>query len=65
MWDHLTQLTRDLGGDDDLEAVFGQQKYIYLQRLDRVGKAVSRHKAEVSGTWALERPSIHGHRIMI
>jgi LPS sulfotransferase NodH len=28
-------------------------RYVYLQRRDRVAQAVSRHKAEISGTWHL------------
>jgi LPS sulfotransferase NodH len=53
MWDHFTDLCDDLGGNDDLALAFGPLKYIYLQRLDRVGQAISRHRAEVSGTWHL------------
>jgi trehalose 2-sulfotransferase len=53
MWDHLQGLVRDLGGQDDLETVFGPMRHVYLHRRDRVAQAVSRHKAEVSGTWHL------------
>jgi trehalose 2-sulfotransferase len=53
MWDHFEGLRRDLGGSDDLEAVFGPMRYIHLSRRDRVAQAVSRHKAEASGTWHL------------
>ena len=59
MWDHKAEMVlalRRLFPDlpDDLarfRAAFGDVKYIYLSRTDKVAQAVSRAKAEQSGLW--------------
>ena len=53
MWNMLGELQADLG-DTPLSTVFGPMRHIHLMRRDLVAQAVSRHKAEVSGTWHLD-----------
>jgi trehalose 2-sulfotransferase len=59
MWNMLGELVADLGGApvsqqaDLLGRTFGPAQFICLSRRDLVAQAVSRHKAEVSGTWHL------------
>ncbi len=57
MWDHLPALAECLGqvrvDPAGLAQAFGPCSYVLLTRKDLVAQAVSRHKAEVSGTWHL------------
>ncbi len=59
MWNMLGELVTDLGHaplPDQatlLASTFGPLHYIHLLRHDRVAQAISRYKAEVSGTWHL------------
>ena len=59
MWDTVAELMADLGstGPSDhagvLARTFGPVQYVLLTRRDLVAQAVSRHRAEVSGTWHL------------
>jgi LPS sulfotransferase NodH len=59
MWNMLGELVTDLGGAPMatqaalLARTFGPVQYLYLSRRDLVAQAISRHKAEVSGTWHL------------
>ena len=56
MRDHFDNLTARLGTSRprDFERCFGPLRYIHLRRRDLVAQAVSRHRAEVSGTWHLD-----------
>jgi LPS sulfotransferase NodH len=51
MWPTLQEVLARLDGP--LERAFGPLRYVNLRRLDTVAQAVSRLKAEVSGTWHL------------
>ena len=59
MWNMAEELTADLGGAllpqqaALLADTFGPLRFIHLSRRDLVAQAISRHKAEVSGTWHL------------
>ena len=60
MWDTMGELRARFGADrndgrdaERLAASFGPMRFVHLQRRDLVAQAVSRHKAEVSGTWHL------------
>jgi trehalose 2-sulfotransferase len=59
MWNMLCELTAELGPAPPasqaalLAQTFGPLRYIHLTRRDLVAQAISRHKAEVSGTWHL------------
>ena len=59
MWNMLGELVADLGGAamhgqaDLLGQTFGPVQFVHLTRRDLVAQAVSRHRAEVSGTWHL------------
>ena len=59
MWNTLGELVAELGGAaaGDQAALpartFGPLSFVHLQRRDRVAQAVSRHRAEASGTWHL------------
>ncbi len=57
MWNMLSELATELGGAAPrdqaalLSRTFGPLHFLHLTRDDLVAQAVSRHKAEVSGTW--------------
>ena len=59
MWNMGVELVADLGGaplDQQaalLARTFGPLQFLHLTRDDLVAQAISRHRAEVSGTWHL------------
>ncbi len=59
MWNMLEELTAELGDEPPrhqaglMAASFGPLQFLLLSRRDLVAQAVSRHRAEVSGTWHL------------
>ena len=59
MWNMLAELVADQGGAAPgkqaalLAETFGPLRFVYLHRRDLVAQAISRHRAEASGTWHL------------
>ncbi len=60
MWNTLGELVTDLGGAAALDQAallgrtLGPLRFIHLRRGDLVAQAISRHRAEASGTWHLD-----------